>query len=241
MLRAFVLALLIANITFFAWTQGWLGAAHSQTADREPDRLQRQVNAEHVKVNAAASRQAASASSAPVAPAPSKSSPAPQALACLEAGPLADDEAMQLARATIKHIGLSTANLSVRQEETPPTWAVITIKMPSRDFQTRKEETLKRLHIPYTILHSPPELDTSLLLSQHENQAQAQAQFDAHERRGLKGIRVLAMPRPNAQYLHINQLSASQHAELLKLRDKALGPRRFMACAATSGNTGTSP
>ena len=52
MLRRVVLALLLANLAFFAWTQGWLDAVTgvSPTGNREPERVQRQVRPEAVKI-----------------------------------------------------------------------------------------------------------------------------------------------------------------------------------------------
>ncbi|MBC8055262.1 MAG: hypothetical protein H7Y61_01650, partial [Rhizobiales bacterium] len=66
MLRALILALLLANLAFFAWTQGWLDAVVSlrPIGDREPERLLRQVRPEVVRILPAG---AASAAASPVA------------------------------------------------------------------------------------------------------------------------------------------------------------------------------
>jgi hypothetical protein len=58
MLRTLVLLLLLANGLFFAWAQGWLGAAPRQ-GEREPHRLAAQVAPETVKVLPAAQARAA--------------------------------------------------------------------------------------------------------------------------------------------------------------------------------------
>ncbi|MDE2298159.1 MAG: hypothetical protein KGK18_08320, partial [Burkholderiales bacterium] len=52
MLRALVLTLLLANVAFYAWTQGWLDAVVGvrATGDREPDRLAQQVRPEIVRI-----------------------------------------------------------------------------------------------------------------------------------------------------------------------------------------------
>ena len=44
MLRALIAALLLANLAFFAWTQGWLDSVVGvrSIGDREPERLLRQ-------------------------------------------------------------------------------------------------------------------------------------------------------------------------------------------------------
>ncbi|GAP34472.1 hypothetical protein [Piscinibacter sakaiensis] len=70
MLRALVAALLVANLVFFAWTQGWLDAVTGVPArgEREPERLARQQNPERIQLLA----RGPGAASAPfVVPAPS--------------------------------------------------------------------------------------------------------------------------------------------------------------------------
>ncbi|MEP6739490.1 MAG: hypothetical protein ABJA61_03875 [Caldimonas sp.] len=73
MLRAFLAALIVANLLFFAFTRGWLDGVTGLHAlgDREPERLGRQVHPESIvllPVGAAASAQA-------------------EATTCYEAGP----------------------------------------------------------------------------------------------------------------------------------------------------------
>ena len=52
MLRALVVALLLANLGFYAWTQGWLEGPIGlrAQAEREPERLAHQVHPELVRV-----------------------------------------------------------------------------------------------------------------------------------------------------------------------------------------------
>jgi len=52
MLRALLVALLLANALFLAWAQGWLSPvfAPPRQGEREPERLAQQVNANLIKV-----------------------------------------------------------------------------------------------------------------------------------------------------------------------------------------------
>jgi hypothetical protein len=52
MLRAVVLVLVLANAVFFAWSSGWFDgiAGLSSRGEREPERLQRQVRPDAVRV-----------------------------------------------------------------------------------------------------------------------------------------------------------------------------------------------
>lgn len=82
-LRALALLLVLANLGFFAWSQGWLDALGGARAgaNREPERIARQFQPQLVHVLPAAAGAAAIAA-APAAKA-----------ACLEAGPFGAEEA----------------------------------------------------------------------------------------------------------------------------------------------------
>lgn len=80
-LRALALLLVLANLGFFIWSQGWLdGLTGARAAgDREPERMARQFQPQLLRVLPAAAGARAMAGSG--------------ALACLEAGPFSTAEA----------------------------------------------------------------------------------------------------------------------------------------------------
>jgi hypothetical protein len=83
MLRALVLALIVANLAFWAWSEGAFSALGlAPTQERDPGRLALQVRPDAVRVLSAA------------APAASRPATAPGRVApqCLEAGPFAAAE-----------------------------------------------------------------------------------------------------------------------------------------------------
>jgi len=92
MLRWAVALLLVANVVFFAWSQGWLDSLTGVRAggDREPERLAQQVRPDVVRV---LTPQAVAAAA----------SAAQAGLACLEAGPF-DDNAIAAAEAALSAI-----------------------------------------------------------------------------------------------------------------------------------------
>jgi hypothetical protein len=76
MLRLLILLLLLANVTYFAWTQGALAKLGLAPAHQsEPERLQQQVKPELLSVTPAASG-AAAAVATPPTPADTASVPA---------------------------------------------------------------------------------------------------------------------------------------------------------------------
>jgi hypothetical protein len=80
MLRTLALGLVGANLLFYAWTQGWLGAAAPvppALQGREPDRLEQQVRPDAVTVlRPRAAALAAQGASAPAPPGAGASAPA---------------------------------------------------------------------------------------------------------------------------------------------------------------------
>lgn len=99
-LRALALLLALANVGFFAWSQGWLDAFGARgAADREPDRIARQFQPQLLRVLPGAAGAAAMAGS-PAA-----------AATCLEAGPFAAEEA-DAALAQWRARGVSTARIA---------------------------------------------------------------------------------------------------------------------------------
>ena len=93
MLRALLIALVLANLAVWAWRQP--AVAHAlglpgPDSQRDPDRLNRQINPQAVRVlrgNAAAPTPSASAAPAAV---PASAASAAVNTACLQAGPLSD-------------------------------------------------------------------------------------------------------------------------------------------------------
>ena len=84
MLRWFVLALLLANVMFWAWGHGWLAPLGlTPTTERDPARLQQQVRPDSVRVVAPTAAAAAVVATSPVVAAP---------VYCLESGPIAATE-----------------------------------------------------------------------------------------------------------------------------------------------------
>jgi hypothetical protein len=74
MLRALVIALLAANLAFYAWTQGWLSGVLGlpPEGDREPQRLAAQIDPNALQIGPAAP---AASRAAPVEPAASEAAP----------------------------------------------------------------------------------------------------------------------------------------------------------------------
>ena len=227
MLRALVLALLLANVAFYAWTQGWLDTVVGvrATGDREPERLARQVRPEIVRI-------------VPASAASATSEPLPGALACLEAGPFADAElatAKAAARAALPAAGWTTVPSAA-----PGAWIVYMGPYPNRAAMTQKEDELKRRALAYEELRDNPDLlpgpslgqSIGLSLGRYDQRASATDALQRLAQQGVRSARVveLAAP-PGRHWLRIENADAALAAQLAALKAPAFG-NGFAACAA---------
>ena len=112
MLRALLIALVLANLAAWAWRQP--AVAHAlglpgPDSQRDPDRLNRQINPQAVRV---------------VRGAPAASATAASAAACLQAGPLSE-AALAPALAQLRALGLQSGQWLDQRQESGGRWVVV--------------------------------------------------------------------------------------------------------------------
>ena len=250
MLRALVALLLLANLLLLAWQQGVLGSglrAPSQ-AEREPERLQRQVNPEQVRVlsTQAASAALAAASAVAVAPAPAPaadgaasaaaaaSAPASAAeqagLGCLEAGPFAATE-LPAAEAAMRAADLPAGSWSAAPSQRKGSFMIYMGRYPDELALTRKLEELKRLNVEAQAITHSPDLQPGVLLGRFTDKDAADAALATLVQRGVRSARVATLTAPvTVTMLRLPAADAGLRDRLaaLKLPPGQLG---FAACA----------
>ena len=209
MLRAAVVLLFVANVLVFAWNKGWVGGA-AATAPR----LEQQINPQRLTLlNQQAVTQLATRT-------------------CVELGPLIGDELLKRANAALASAGVPGSAIESRAVDTGGVWALATIKMPSKDFRERKEETYRNARIAFEPLQGFPDEQPTLVLSKHDSEAAAQAALDAMTRRNYKGLRVLRLQEPLQQTtLRLARLDGVQIGKLNALSNPPWGEKR-KDCAA---------
>jgi len=219
MLRLAVAVLLLANLLFYAWTQGWLDdvAGVRATGDREPERLARQVKPELIRVLPPQTAMAASAAAQP---------------ACLEAGPFAADQiggadaALQAALPAGARADIATVKV-----ERPGQWLVYMGKYPNREALVKKADELKRRNVSYDEVGTPPALAPGLSLGRFDDRAAAERALAQFGQQGIHTARIVeAGPAGSAFMLRAATADAALAARLSALRTDALG-RGFVACA----------
>ncbi len=216
MLRALVVLLLIANLAFFGWTQGWLDGIVGVSArgDREPERLANQVNADRIVILSAANAVL----------------PAAQ-LVCLEAGPFSPSEAAA-AEGALQGIAPAGSWVNVRTER-PGTWVVYMGSYPDGETLRRKEDEIRRLRPDYEEVSLPREGQFGLSLGRFEDRALAERALIQVQQRGIRTARVVqASPPAVFHMLRIERADPTLAGQLASAKADALG-KGFYDCAKT--------
>lgn len=222
MLRALVAALLLANLGFYAWSQGWLDELVGVRAagDHEPERLTRQVRPETVRVLAAgAAVDAASATG----------STPPPTLACLEAGPFTDAELS--AAQTAAQAGLPGTTVADVKVDKAGVWLVYMGRYASRDALTKKQDELKRRNTPFDEVREPPALAPGLSLGRFGDRAAANKALDDLSQQGVHTARVVELaPASSTHLLRLEKADSALASQATALKLAGLG-KGFAPCA----------
>ncbi|OYV38493.1 MAG: sporulation protein [Thiomonas sp. 20-64-5] len=242
-MRVLLLALLLANLVFFAWSQGWMaGAGLGPVTQREPQRLALQIHPEQVTVTPLASASATPASSAPQpaprapagapsTPQPAPSEPAPQnasadagTTVCRQIGPFG---AMETAALTQTQAALQSAGLQakVHTAPVPEQWMVLLGPFPS---QTAMRSALGQITQQgrvkvFAPVTDRPRYEPGISLGVFSNEAAAQDQLQIVTKQGVQGAKVV-------------QRNAGLNRVTLRL--PALTPQQVKALGSVSGQLG---
>jgi hypothetical protein len=232
MLRRAAVLLLIANLLYFAWTQGWLDDVTGVRAqgDREPERLARQVRPDSVVIlppSAAIPTPAASA------PASTTSAAEPGATTvCLEAGPFATGASVS-ALAALQNAALPAGSWSNVKVERPGSWIAYMGRYANREALAKKEDELRRARINFEPVLAPPELEPGLSLGRYEQRGAAERALEQLAQRGVRTARVVELVAPATLHLlRVEKADAALAAQLAALRSEALG-RGFVPCGSS--------
>ena len=229
MLRALVVALLVANGLFYFWTQGWLDGIVGVRArgDREPERLSAQVRPERVVILAHPPAPAPAVAARPAAVASATLAVAP---ACLEAGPF---EAPQLdAAETALRGGIPGAAWTTVRTEKPAVWLVYMGAYPDAEAMQRKEQELYRIRDSLEEIAVPGEGPYGLALGRYPSRGAAERALGQWQDRGIRTARVVqASPAATQQWLRVERAEPALAAQLVALKAEPLG-KGFAACAS---------
>jgi hypothetical protein len=217
MMRALVALLLLANLAFFAWSQGWLDSVVGMRAggDREPERLARQVRPEMIRI--VTPQAAAAAASAAAA-----------RLACLEAGPF-DPRNIGAAESALAST-LPSGTWARTTTEQPARWILYLGRYVNREAMQRRAQELNRLGIAFDEVVNAPELEPGLSLGRFSSRDAAELALDQLARRGIRNARAIELAKPSIVHtLRVERAEPELAAKVIGLKLDALG-RGFVRC-----------
>jgi len=232
MLRALVVLLLLANLAFWAWTEGLLAPVGlAPASQRDPARLAWQVQPEAVRVLPPdAARTALSAATDAVAKAPARVA----AGLCLEAGPFSA-AAIAAAEQALLAAGWPTGSWARLPHEGAPQYAIVLGPFGNREAQQKKQDELGRLRLPIETVDLPGDgpgatPQPGFALGRYASRAAAETALAALSQRGVRTARVTQLkPAAGGARLRAEHLTPAQAEQLRALSAAALGAG-FVPC-----------
>jgi hypothetical protein len=224
MLRAILVVLLLANALFYAWTQGLFAPLlpSPEMAEREPQRLAAQVNADAVS---ALPEGAASAAVQAVRTA---------GLRCLEAGPFSEADAAG-AEAALTAADLPAGVWQRDSQRGALTYLVFAGRYPEQGARSARATELRRLRLNYETIAEPEDLAPGFVISRHASRDDAERALAAVRRLPIQDVRIATLPPGAPQvYFRVPRADAALRVRLqaLAAAEPALGASGFKACAA---------
>lgn len=218
MLRLVVLALVLVNGLYFAWSQGLLqswGAAPTQQS--EPQRLGQQIRPEALRLlNTDEARRIESAAA-----------PAARGPECLQAG-LFDERQATAVRQTLEPL-LPPGSWTLEAAAEPARWIIYMGKYLTPDAVTKKKAELRQLGVSFEGL-SNQALEPGLSLGGFTSQAAAQQQLDRLAQRGVRTARVTQeREEARGQVLRLPVVDDALRARLEEIRT-VLNGKPLRAC-----------
>ena len=221
MLRLLVLALLLANAGYFAWTQGLLADyGFAPAAQAEPQRLAQQIKPQAMQLLTAAEARQLESTTSPA-------TPAQAAAECLQAGVFSPEQSSALRTGLESSLPIGSWTLESSVE--PGRWIVYMGKYNSEDALIKKRSELRGLGVSFEALVNPA-LGPGLSLGHYSSQAEAERELAKAATRGVRTAKVVQeRPEARGQLLKLPAADAAIKAKLDALKPQLAG-KTLQAC-----------
>lgn len=229
MLRLAVLILLLANAGYYAWSQGLLRAwGLAPATQSEPERLERQLNPEALKLLPAQSQPPADADEpepAEAAAAAPSAPPPPSSTQCLQAGSFDERQAAALRQAAAT---LPSGSWTLDAVVVPGRWMVYMGRFADAEAVDKKRAELRALGIAYD--RPGATLEPGLSLGRFSSEERAQVALRDLARQGVRTARVVVeRAEAKAYTLRLPAVDAQLRTQLDALQG-ALAGKPLAAC-----------
>ncbi len=206
MLRLAVLLLLLANVGYWAWSQGVLAPLGlAPGVQNEPQRMQNQIKPDSIRLLTPEEAKALENGDVPAGPRAAASAPVAQAPApeCLQAG-LFDEQQTALLRAALAN-SLPAGSWQFESNAEPARWIVYMGRYTNPENLAKKRAELRQLGVPFRAVNNAT-LAPGLALASFTQQADAEKELERIAGKGVRTARV-AQERAEARG-HILKLAA---------------------------------
>lgn len=203
MLRGLVAGLLVANLLFWAWTQGWLTGliGIDPQGDREPQRIAEQQMPDRIRVLAPGSL--------------AKAAPPP---VCLEAGPFSQGELSRIegtARSTLP----DGSWLLIRREK-PGSWMTYMGRYSKPTMFQKRVDELKKLNVAFQALDDEDDLAPGFTFGRYGRYDDALAALRTLQAQKVKQARIVQLAAPSVSYtVRLPKADAQAQAAAATLRE----------------------
>lgn len=238
MLRLAVIALLLANAGYYAYTQGWLRSAGLATPEQaEPQRMQQQIRPETLKV-----LRTQGAPAAPTAPQPAPAAPpasdagasAPAIAAapadageCLQAGVFDEKQA-----AALRAVAAALPQGSWSLEPTPVSgrWMIYMGRFDDQDTLDKKRAELRARRVDFD--RAGGTLELGLSLGRFSTEEAAQRGLAALNNQGVRTARVILERQAAPGFtLKLPAVTDAQRQQLLNTLRPAMAGKTLGSCS----------
>jgi hypothetical protein len=184
MARAFFLLLVLGNLVFFVWAQGYLGG-QGQEAGREPARLKQQIQADRLRVTV---KDDSSAQSAPVAAVEVADVVDRQ---CRRVGPLASADAEKLKK-TLAEKGASVETLAAEESSY---WVHIP-PAGGKEATDKKAQELRQLGVTdFFVVNDESNNRGAISLGLYHQEAAAKDSLQQLSKKGVRSAKITTKVR----------------------------------------------
>ncbi len=224
MLRLLVLALILANAGYYAWSQGLLAAyGFAPATQAEPQRMTQQIKPEALRIlNPQESSQLQTA-----AQAVANAGTAVSATECLQVGLFNEEQTMVLREKLVS--SLPQNSWVIESALVPARWLVYMGKYNSDEAVVKKKSELRGLGVSFEALNNAS-LEPGLSLGSFKTQPEAEAELARIAKKGVKTARVMQeRAEQRGQRLKLPAVDAALRGQLDVIKPQLAG-KAFAVC-----------
>ena len=230
MLRLIVLALVLANAGYYAYSQGLLAAyGFAPATQTEPQRVEQQIKSDMLRIlNTQDGALAESLSPPQPQPqSPASASSMTSALECLQVGMFNEEQTMVLRDKLVST--LPQNSWVIESALVPARWIVYMGKYNSDESVLKKKSELRGLGVSFEALNNIA-LEPGLSLGTFKTQPEAEAELVRIAKKGVKTAKVIQQgAEQRGQLLKLPAVDAAMRSQLDAIKPQLAG-KTFVVC-----------